>query len=177
MRSRCCADLRRPNGRDRVHYLQRRHPPHAGPHRAGTAPPRITTTRGPPLWGACDVQMNDAVDVGPDWDDAAQPAPEFEVDQRISWWGWQQWFGQCCKAGCTCRRPKRVVRKNFGQLAQSNHPSRPQYAGLRCSNRVPCLHSCGWIFYPQIIQKFSKFLHSDLEKFHLRGMGNSREFS
>jgi hypothetical protein len=29
--------------------------------------------------------MDDAVDVGPDWDDAAQPAPEFEVDQRISW--------------------------------------------------------------------------------------------
>ena len=50
-----------------------------------TEPPRISPARGPPLWDACDAQMDDAVDVGPDWDDAAQPAPEFEVDQRISW--------------------------------------------------------------------------------------------
>ncbi len=48
-------------------------------------PPRITPARGPPLWDGCDAQMGDGVDVEPDWDDAAQPAPDFEVDQRVSW--------------------------------------------------------------------------------------------
>ncbi len=33
-----------------------------------TEPPRITPARGPPLW-----------------DEAAQAAPDFEVDQRVSW--------------------------------------------------------------------------------------------
>ncbi len=48
-------------------------------------PPRITPARGPPLWDGCDAQMGEGVDVAPDWDEAAQPAPDFEVDQRISW--------------------------------------------------------------------------------------------
>jgi hypothetical protein len=55
---------------------------------AETEPPRITPARGPPLWDGCDAQMGDGVDgvdVEPDWDEAAQPAPHFEVDQRVSW--------------------------------------------------------------------------------------------
>jgi Putative transposase len=50
-------------------------------------PPRITPARGPPLslWDECDAQMGDGVDVAPDWDEAAQPAPHDEVDQRVSW--------------------------------------------------------------------------------------------
>jgi hypothetical protein len=48
-------------------------------------PPRITPARGPPLWDGCDVPMGDVVEVEPDWDEAAQVAPDFEVDQRISW--------------------------------------------------------------------------------------------
>ncbi len=48
-------------------------------------PPRITPARGPPLWDGCDVQMGEGVDVEPDWDKAAQPAPDFEADQRVSW--------------------------------------------------------------------------------------------
>lgn len=51
-------------------------------------PPRITPARGPPLWDECDAQMGDGVegaDVEPNWDEAAQPAPDFEVDQRVSW--------------------------------------------------------------------------------------------
>jgi hypothetical protein len=37
------------------------------------------------MWDGCDAQMVDGVDVAPDWDEAAQPAPDFEVDQRICW--------------------------------------------------------------------------------------------
>ena len=50
-------------------------------------PPRITPARGPPLWDGCDTQMGEGVDdeIEPDWDEAAQPAPDFEADQRVSW--------------------------------------------------------------------------------------------
>jgi hypothetical protein len=48
-------------------------------------PPRITPARGPPLWDGCDAPMGEGVEVEPDWDEAAQPAPDFEVDQRVSW--------------------------------------------------------------------------------------------
>ena len=52
---------------------------------AETEPPRITPARGPPLWDGCDAQMGDGVELAPDWDEAAQVAPDFEVDQRVSW--------------------------------------------------------------------------------------------
>jgi hypothetical protein len=29
--------------------------------------------------------MDDELQIEPDWDLAAQPAPDFEVDQRINW--------------------------------------------------------------------------------------------
>lgn len=50
-------------------------------------PPHIAPARGPPLWEECgEAQMGDGAQVEPtDWDLAAQPAPDFEVDQRISW--------------------------------------------------------------------------------------------
>ena len=49
-------------------------------------PPQISPARGPPLWEDCDAQMDDGAQIEPaDWDLAAQPAPDFEVDQRISW--------------------------------------------------------------------------------------------
>jgi hypothetical protein len=49
-------------------------------------PPHISPARGPPLWDECgDAQMDDELQIGPDWDLAAQPAPDFEVDQRVSW--------------------------------------------------------------------------------------------
>jgi hypothetical protein len=49
-------------------------------------PPHITQARGPPLWDDCgDAQMGEGVEVEPDWDLAAQPAPDYEVDQRINW--------------------------------------------------------------------------------------------
>ena len=43
-------------------------------------PPRIAPARGPPLWEAAEQAGND-----PPWDASAQPAPEFEFDQRIAW--------------------------------------------------------------------------------------------
>ncbi len=52
---------------------------------AQTKPPRITPARGPPLWDDGDAQVGDGVDVGPDWDEADQTAPDFELDQRVSW--------------------------------------------------------------------------------------------
>jgi hypothetical protein len=50
-------------------------------------PPHIAPARGPPLWDDCgDTQMDDELQIEPaDWDLAAQPAPDFEVDQRINW--------------------------------------------------------------------------------------------
>ena len=49
-------------------------------------PPHISPACGPPLWDNCsDAQMDDGAQTEPDWDLAAQPAPDFEVDQRISW--------------------------------------------------------------------------------------------
>ena len=53
---------------------------------ADAEPPRIKPARGPPLWDGCDdAQMGDGVYGGPDWDEAAQPAPDEEADQRVSW--------------------------------------------------------------------------------------------
>ena len=49
-------------------------------------PPRISPARGPPLWDDCsDAQTGEGVAAEPDWDLAAQPAPDYEVDQRINW--------------------------------------------------------------------------------------------
>ena len=48
-------------------------------------PPPISPARGPPLWDDCDGQMDDGVDIAPDWDLAAQAAPDYEVDQRVNW--------------------------------------------------------------------------------------------
>ncbi len=54
---------------------------HIGEH---SEPPRIAPARGPLLWQDCDAQTVEGVAVEPDWDLAAQPAPDDEVDQRIS---------------------------------------------------------------------------------------------
>ena len=47
-------------------------------------PPRISPARVPPLWEDGDAQMGEGVQVEPDWDLAAQPAPDFEVNQRVN---------------------------------------------------------------------------------------------
>jgi hypothetical protein len=48
-------------------------------------PPRITPAGGPSLWHGCDAPIGEGVEVAPNWDEVAQPAPDFEADQRISW--------------------------------------------------------------------------------------------
>jgi len=48
-------------------------------------PSRMAPASGPPLWDDCDVQVGEGVEVEPDWELAAQPAPDYEVDQRVNW--------------------------------------------------------------------------------------------
>jgi len=50
-------------------------------------PPHISPARGSPLWDDCtDAHIDDGAQIEPaDWDLAAQAAPDFEVDQRVSW--------------------------------------------------------------------------------------------
>jgi hypothetical protein len=48
--------------------------------------PHISPARGPPLWDdGGDAQTVEGVHIEPDWDLSPQPAPDFEVDQRINW--------------------------------------------------------------------------------------------
>ena len=52
---------------------------------ADSEPPHISPARGPPLWEDGDAQMDDGAQSEPQWDLAAQPAPDFEIDQRLNW--------------------------------------------------------------------------------------------
>ena len=53
---------------------------------ADSEPPHISLARGPPLWDdEGDAQMGDGVQTQPDWEMAAQPVPDYEVDQRVNW--------------------------------------------------------------------------------------------
>ena len=47
--------------------------------------PRISLARGLSLWDGRDAQIGDGVEIEPDWDLAAQPPSDFDVDQRINW--------------------------------------------------------------------------------------------
>jgi Putative transposase len=48
-------------------------------------PQRIAPARGPPLWQDCGAQVGEATKIGPDWDLAAQPAADYEVDRLVNW--------------------------------------------------------------------------------------------
>jgi hypothetical protein len=48
-------------------------------------PPHIALARAPALRDDCDAHSNDVVHIEPDWDLAEQPAPDYEVDQRVNW--------------------------------------------------------------------------------------------
>jgi hypothetical protein len=56
-----------PSGREILTHLGER-----------TSPPRIAPARGPPLWEMADAGQGE-------FDPQAQPAPDFEFDQRIAW--------------------------------------------------------------------------------------------
>lgn len=48
-------------------------------------PPKISPARGPPLCDDFgDAQVGEGAQIDPDWDLAEQPAPDYEVDQRIN---------------------------------------------------------------------------------------------
>jgi hypothetical protein len=40
---------------------------------------------GSQLWEGFDAQMDDGMQIEPDWDLAEQPTPDYEVDQRTGW--------------------------------------------------------------------------------------------
>ena len=48
-----------------------------------TRPPRFAPARGPPLWEA--VTAAPPADHDPRWDPSAQPLPQIEFDQRLTW--------------------------------------------------------------------------------------------
>ena len=48
-------------------------------------PRNIAPAHGSPMREDFDAQMGEGAQVEPDWDLAAQPAPDYEVDQRINW--------------------------------------------------------------------------------------------
>jgi hypothetical protein len=48
-------------------------------------PPNIAPARGPPMWEDCDGQAGEGSQGEPGWDLVGQPAPDYEVDQRINW--------------------------------------------------------------------------------------------
>jgi len=83
---------------------------------AGTEPPRITPTRVPPLWDGADAQVGDGVEVVPDWDEADQVVPDFDVDQRVSRQGGGN-SGFANAAGRAASDPKRVKPTNLRRLA------------------------------------------------------------
>jgi hypothetical protein len=68
-------DMLRKEGAELVYLCAKQH----------SEPAHISPARGPPLWDDCDAQMDEGVHIEPDWDLAAQPAPDYEVDQRINW--------------------------------------------------------------------------------------------
>jgi hypothetical protein len=49
-------------------------------------PPRITRARGPPLWNEGDAQASDDIETEPDWEPSVQLEPDYQYDQRISWY-------------------------------------------------------------------------------------------
>ena len=74
-------DVRWADAPDRVHYRWHTDQEDSGPHRCRLPVP----ARGPPLWENCDAQADDGAQIEPNWNLAAQPAPDYEVDQRVSW--------------------------------------------------------------------------------------------
>ena len=50
-----------------------------------SAPPKISPAREPPLWEDCDAHQGEGTQIGPGSDLTAQPAPDYEVDQRVNW--------------------------------------------------------------------------------------------
>ena len=78
-------EVRCPNAPDRLYHRGHTDRENTEPHRVESEPPHITPARGPLLRDDCDVQAVEGVAVKPEWDLTAQPAPDYEVDQRTGW--------------------------------------------------------------------------------------------
>ena len=52
---------------------------------AESEPPHISPARGPPLWDGVDTPVDVGAEAWPGWSEQAQPAPDYEVDQRVNW--------------------------------------------------------------------------------------------
>lgn len=50
-----------------------------------TSPPRMAPARGPPLWEMPDAEPGKRDPRASQFDPQAQPAPDYEFDQRIAW--------------------------------------------------------------------------------------------
>jgi len=48
-------------------------------------PSHIFPARGPPLLEGCDAQVDDGVQIEPDWVQAAQPTPDLDLGQSVNW--------------------------------------------------------------------------------------------
>jgi hypothetical protein len=38
-----------------------------------------------PMWAHCDAPVGEGIEGEPDWDVAAQPAPDYEADSQVNW--------------------------------------------------------------------------------------------
>ena len=104
-------------------------------------PPHISPARGPPLGdGGGEAQIDEGVEIEPDWDPAAQPAPDYEVDQRVNWWLSEMAIALRCGVGCVRGEPKANL-----------HPEVPHLGGCDPSNctgqsRLLAQNSCKTCF-------------------------------
>jgi hypothetical protein len=99
--------------------------------------PHISPARGPPLWDDCGA--HDGTQIEPDLDLMAQPAPEFDVDQRVNWCVIKTAIQACCGTGYVRGRPKTDLRpagSRFSGCDRSNGTGQ-----RRLDAKYPC-HTC-----------------------------------
>ena len=108
---------------------------------SSTASPAATyTASGPPLSDGCDTQMGDGVYGESAWDEAAQPAPDDEVDQRVSRStrqlvrGGKCAFAAAAGQGCACHCQKMCKPKNLGRLALNKRSGSPSLKACDAQN-------------------------------------------
>lgn len=93
------SDLRQPDTHPYAHQPQGRHTTNSGAHRGADRATAHHPKPGPRLSEGCDAPPGKGMGHGPNWVEAAQPAPDFKVDQRTCWQGkatviWPTLFGR-----------------------------------------------------------------------------------
>lgn len=106
-------------------------------------PPPIAPARGLPMWDDCDAHSGEGTQIESDWDLAAQPAPDYEVDQRLNWWLLERANFMPCGARLPLRQPKNQ-RTPIGFNMEGLGPPKPLKSRvLGCPKPMPYLASCG----------------------------------